>query len=284
MKWRGRRGSTNVEDRRGRGGGGVGKLAGGGIGGIVLLLVVILLGGDPGQLLNAITNMTTETSAPYQETEQEQEASEFVSVVLADTEDVWTKIFNERGLEYTEPTLVLYTDSVQSACGLSTSATGPFYCPGDQKLYIDLSFYEQLRTEFQAPGDFAMAYVIAHEVGHHVQTLLGTTEEVMPLRQQLSEEEFNKYLVRFELQADYYAGVWAHHAQSMDLLEEGDLEEALNAATAVGDDTLQQKSLGRVVPESFTHGTSKQRKNWFYKGYQSGTIKGGDTFEAKLQN
>ncbi|EDL63885.1 KPN_02809 family neutral zinc metallopeptidase [Bacillus sp. SG-1] len=278
MKWKGRRASSNVEDRRGMRGKSI--AAGGGIGGIVLVLLFTLLGGDPGTLLNNFGGTSTQTSQPYQATEQEEELADFVSVVLADTEEVWTEIFEENGMTYKEPTLVLYTGSVQSACGTSSAAVGPFYCPGDQKLYIDLSFYGELQQKFQAPGDFAMAYVIAHEVGHHVQTLLGTSDEIMPLRNQLSETEFNKYLVRFELQADYYAGVWAHHAQGMDLLEEGDLNEALTAASAVGDDTIQKRARGYAVPESFTHGTSEQRKNWFYRGFQNGTIEGGDTFEA----
>ncbi|PLR80108.1 metalloprotease [Bacillus canaveralius] len=277
MRWKGRRGSSNVEDRRGMGGK---TLVGGGIGGIVILLIVTLLGGDPGAILNNIGITGSDTTTPYEETKQEEELADFVSVVLADTEEVWTEQFRQQGLVYEEPTLVLYTDSVQSACGAAGSSVGPFYCPGDQKLYIDLSFYDELQKRFDAPGDFAMAYVIAHEVGHHVQTLLGTTDEIMPLREQLSETEFNKYQVRFELQADYYAGVWAHHAQGMDLLEEGDLEEALNAASAVGDDSIQKQSQGYVVPESFTHGTSKQRKRWFYKGFESGSIDGGDTFNA----
>ncbi|WP_282173656.1 KPN_02809 family neutral zinc metallopeptidase [Cytobacillus firmus] len=278
MKWKGRRASSNVEDRRGMGGGGK-TLIGGGLGGVIILLLFTFLGGDPGELLGNMTGSDSGTAVPYEESEKEKELADFVSVVLADTEEVWTEIFEEQGLQYKEPTLVLYSGSVQSACGAASSSVGPFYCPGDQKLYIDLSFYEELQRKFQAPGDFAMAYVIAHEVGHHVQTLLGTTEEIMPLRQKMSEEKFNKYLVRFELQADYYSGVWAHHAQGMGYLEEGDLEEALNAATAVGDDTLQKQAQGYVVPESFTHGTSEQRKSWFHKGFQNGTIKGGDTFK-----
>jgi predicted metalloprotease len=276
MQWRGRRGSTNVEDRRGTGGGK--KLVGGGIGGIIIVIIVTLLGGNPADMLSSITNPGSDTTVPYEQTAQEKELSEFVSVVLADTEGVWTELFKQEGLDYEEPTLVLYTQSVQSACGEAGSSVGPFYCPGDHKLYIDLSFYDELRQKFQAPGDFAMAYVIAHEVGHHVQTLLGTTEKIMPLRQKLNETEFNKYLVRFELQADYMAGVWAHHAQGMGLLEEGDLEEALIAASAVGDDSIQKKGQGYVVPESFTHGTSAQRKQWFYKGFQSGSLEAGDTF------
>lgn len=278
MKWKGRRASSNVEDRRGMGGGGK-TLIGGGLGGIIIVLLFTFLGGDPGDLLGNMTGSDSGTAVPYEESEQEKELADFVSVVLADTEEIWTEIFKEQGLQYKEPTLVLYSGSVQSACGAASSSVGPFYCPGDQKLYIDLSFYEELQRKFKAPGDFAMAYVIAHEVGHHVQTLLGTTEEIMPLRQKMSEENFNKYLVRFELQADYYSGVWAHHAQGMGYLEEGDLEEALNAATAVGDDTLQKRAQGYVVPESFTHGTSEQRKSWFHKGFQNGTIKGGDTFK-----
>lgn len=278
MKWRGRRESANVEDRRGRGGG---TLIGGGIGGLILILVFAFLGGDPADLMNGLQTTDDANTGTYEETEKEKELSRFVSVVLADTEDVWSEIFRQQGLVYKEPTLVLYTNSVQSACGTSSASVGPFYCPGDQKLYIDLSFYDELQQRSHAPGDFAMAYVIAHEVGHHVQTLLGTSDKIMPLRQQLSEEEFNKYLVRFELQADYLAGVWARHAEGMGVLEEGDLDEALNAASAVGDDTLQKQARGYVVPESFTHGTSEQRKRWFNKGFQSGSLTGGDTFNAR---
>ncbi|MNH81036.1 putative neutral zinc metallopeptidase [compost metagenome] len=276
MQWKGRRESTNVEDRRGMGGK---TLVGGGIGGIIIMLLVTLLGGNGGDLLNNITGSGADTTT-YAPTQQEQEMKDFVSVVLADTEDVWTEVFKKKGLTYQNPTLVLYTDSVESACGTAGSSVGPFYCPGDHKLYIDLSFYDELKQKFKAPGDFAMAYVIAHEVGHHVQTLLGTSDKVMPLRQKLSEAEFNKYLVRFELQADYLAGVWANHVQGKGVLEEGDLDEALTAASAVGDDTLQKQARGYVVPESFTHGTSEQRKRWFYKGFQTGSIEGGDTFSA----
>ncbi|ANE46514.1 metalloprotease [Paenibacillus swuensis] len=277
MKWRGRQGSANVEDRRGMGG----KMVGGGIGGILIIVIMTLLGGgDMGDVLSNVTG-GGQSAAPYEETAQDKELSEFVSVVLADTEKVWTDVFAKEGMTYEKPTLVLYSGSVESACGQAGSSVGPFYCPGDRKLYIDLSFYDDLQQKFDAPGDFAMAYVVAHEVGHHVQTLLGTSDKIMPLRQKLSEQEFNKYLVRFELQADYYSGVWAHHAQGMDLLEEGDVDEALNAASAVGDDTLQRKAQGRVVPESFTHGTSEQRKAWFYKGLENGTLQGGDTFKVK---
>lgn len=280
MKWKGRASSSNVEDRRGQGGGKAIAGVGGGIG-LIIVIIITLLGGNPDDLMGNLGTTDQSSSVPYEESEQEKELSEFVSVVLADTEKVWAEIFKENGMEYVEPTLVLYTDSVNSACGAAGASVGPFYCPGDQKLYIDLSFYQELQTKFNAPGDFAMAYVIAHEVGHHVQTLLGTTEQVMPLQQKLSEEEFNKYLVRFELQADYFSGVWAKHAQGMGYLEEGDLDEALTAASAVGDDTLQKQAMGYVVPESFTHGTSEQRKSWFYKGYENGTIQGGDTFNSK---
>ncbi|WP_409272659.1 neutral zinc metallopeptidase [Neobacillus sp. SCS-31] len=282
MQWKGRQGSSNVEDRRGKGGGGM--LMGGGIGGIVLVLIMTLLGGgNIGDVFNNLGGGGTglESPPPYQETAEEKELAQFVSVVLADTEQAWTEIFKEEGMEYREPTLVLYSGTVQSACGVAGSAVGPFYCPGDEKLYIDLSFYRELQDKFQAPGDFAMAYVIAHEVGHHVQTLLGTSEKMASLRQRLSEKEYNKYQVRMELQADYFAGVWANRAENLNLLEEGDLEEALNAASAVGDDTIQKRSQGYVVPESFTHGTSEQRKRWFYKGFKTGTIEGGDTFNAK---
>ncbi|WP_068618572.1 KPN_02809 family neutral zinc metallopeptidase [Paenibacillus tuaregi] len=280
MQWKGRRESSNVEDRRGMSGK---SMLGGGIGGIIIVLLVTLLGGNSGDLLNQITGTVTGTNAPYEATQEEQELKEFVSVVLADTEDVWSDIFKQRGMTYENPTLVIYSGSVQSACGTAGSSVGPFYCPGDRKLYIDLSFYDELKQKFKAPGDFAMAYVVAHEVGHHVQTLLGTSDKVMPQREKVSEAEYNKYSVRFELQADYYAGVWAKHDQGKGVLEEGDIEEALTAASAVGDDTLQKQAQGYAVPESFTHGTSEQRKRWFYKGYQNGTIEGGDTFhEAQL--
>ncbi|MBS4218552.1 neutral zinc metallopeptidase [Bacillus sp. FJAT-49711] len=278
MKWEGRRGSANIEDKRGKGGT---MIAGGGIGSLILLLVFTFLGGDPGSLLQGVQPQGYDNPPPYEETAKEKELSEFVSVVLADTEDVWSEIFKENGLEYKNPILVLYTDSVQSACGAASSAVGPFYCPGDQKLYIDLSFYDELQQRFNAPGDFAMAYVIAHEVGHHVQKLLGTSDQVAALRQKLSEKEYNKYSVRLELQADYYAGVWANHAESLNILDDGDIAEAIKAASAVGDDTLQKQARGYVVPESFTHGTSEQRMRWFKKGYQSGDLDEGDTFNTQ---
>lgn len=271
MKWKGRRESSNIEDRRGMGGK---TIIGGGIGGIVIVLLFTLLGGNPGDLINNMTS-TTDSNTPYKESAQEKELADFVSVVLADTEDVWSDEFKKRGLKYENPKLVLYRDSVQSACGSASSAVGPFYCPGDHKLYIDLSFYQELKQKFQAPGDFAMAYVIAHEVGHHVQTLLHAGDQVSE-----AQKRSNEYSVRFELQADYLAGVWAHYAQGKGYLEKGDLEEALNAANAVGDDNIQKKAQGYVVPESFTHGTSEQRKRWFNKGFENGTIQGGDTFKA----
>lgn len=279
MKWKGRKSSSNVEDRRGMSGG----MIGGGIGGIGLILYLIfsLLGGDP-SVITGNNNATQNNS--YTGTAQEEEIADFVGVVLADTEEVWNQIFTEYDMEYVEPSLVLFSDSVQSACGVAGSSTGPFYCPGDQKLYIDLSFYDELSQKFQAPGDFAMAYVVAHEVGHHVQTLLGVSQEVQKLRGQVSEKEYNLYLKRMELQADYYAGVWAHYIQDLDYLDEGDIEEALNAASAVGDDRIQEAAQGYVVPDSFTHGTSDQRTRWFYKGFQSGNLEDGDTFKVSEQD
>lgn len=283
MKWKGRQTSQNVEDRRGQRVGGKGIVGiGGGFGLILVIVFTLLNGGNPGDIVNNIgLGEPQQSSGTYEGSAREEEMADFVSVVLRDTEEVWTDLFAENGLTYREPTLVLYKDQVESACGIAGSAVGPFYCPGDQKLYIDLSFYDELSQRFNAPGDFAMAYVVAHEVGHHVQTLLGTTDEIMPMRNQMSETQFNKYLVRFELQADYYAGVWAHHAQGMGYLEAGDVEEAMNAAHQIGDDTLQQQARGYVTPDSFTHGTSEQRKRWFDKGFQNGTILGGDTFNAK---
>ena len=278
MLWKGRRESSNVEDRRGRA---PKVMIGGGIGTIILALAIYFLGGDPTQILNNSQLDDSQTTSSYQGTAEENELAQFVSVVLAETEDVWTDLFRKEGVDYTYPKLVLYSGSVQSACGFAGAATGPFYCPGDYKLYIDLSFFDELQKRFKAPGDFAMAYVVAHEVGHHVQTLLGTMDKVMSLRSRLSEKEFNKYLIRLELQADYFAGVWAHYVKRMNLLEEGDIDEALNAASAVGDDRIQNNTQGYVVPDSFTHGTSEQRKQWFYKGFRSGDLRGGDTFNAE---
>lgn len=278
MKWKGRAKSSNVEDRRGRG---VGGAAIGGLGGfgIIIMIIYALLGGNPGDIMQSIDPGQTQ-NVPYEATQEEEELAEFVSVVLADTEVVWNDIFADLGKEYDEPKLVLFTGSVQSACGVAGASTGPFYCPGDKNVYIDLSFYNELKTQFKAPGDFAMAYVIAHEVGHHIQNELGIIAQMDEIRGKVSKEEYNKYNVRLELQADYLAGVWANHVQGQNLLEEGDLEEALTAASAVGDDRIQMQSQGYVVPDSFTHGTSEQRKRWFYKGYEAGDLSQWDTFTA----
>lgn len=278
MKWKGRAKSSNVEDRRGRG---VGGAAIGGLGGfgIIIMIIYALLGGNPGDIMQSIDPGQTQ-NVPYEATQEEEELAEFVSVVLADTEVVWNDIFADLGKEYKEPKLVLFTGSVQSACGVAGASTGPFYCPGDKNVYIDLSFYNELKTQFKAPGDFAMAYVIAHEVGHHIQNELGIIAQMDEIRGKVSKEEYNKYNVRLELQADYLAGVWANHVQGQNLLEEGDLEEALTAASAVGDDRIQMQSQGYVVPDSFTHGTSEQRKRWFYKGYEAGDLSQWDTFSA----
>lgn len=282
MDVKGRRKSSNVEDRRGMS---AGKIGGGlgGIGIIIALIFTLINGGDAGDVLDTVSKSITQNGSPTEEytpTAQEEELAEFVSVVLADTEDVWQQVFEEEELNYQNPTLVLFTDSVSSGCGYQNATVGPFYCPADHKLYIDLSFYEELKNRFQAPGDFAMAYVVAHEVGHHVQTLLGYSQKVHGLNGQVSQAEYNEQVKRLELQADYLAGVWAHHVQNEGYLEAGDFEEALTAANAIGDDTLQMEAQGYIVPESFTHGTSEQRIRWFKKGYENGTLQGGDTFSA----
>ncbi len=280
MLYKGRRQSSNVEDRRGMSTGrkvGVG----GGIVTVIIALVVMLLGGDPSQVLQMMETQqaTTENVSDYQPTAHEQELAEFVSVTLADTEDVWNKLFDDSGLTYREPTLVLFSGAAESACGFAQSATGPFYCPGDEKVYIDLNFLEELQQKLGAQGDFAVAYIVAHEVGHHVQKLLGVLDQVHSLRGQVNEKEYNAQTVKLELQADFYAGIWAHHAQKMkNILEEGDIEEAMNAAQAVGDDRIQKQSQGYVVPDSFTHGTSAQRMKWFKKGFETGNVNNGDTF------
>lgn len=285
MRWKGRRGSRNVEDRRAAG---PGKVALGG-GGIVTLLIVMgivwAMGGNPFSVLssggggNVLSNSPSgavTTGVP------QDEQSEFMKVVLADTEEVWTELFREARRTYSPPTLVFYTDSVQSGCGFASDQIGPFYCPADQKIYIDLTFFEQLASQLGAPGDFAQAYVLAHEVGHHVQHQLGATDRVHSQKGRISEAAYNDLSVRLELQADYYAGVWAHHAQKeWNILEEGDIEEAIRAASAVGDDTLQKRSQGHVVPDSFTHGTSAQRMKWFMKGFRSGDPMQGDTFNIE---
>jgi predicted metalloprotease len=273
MRWLGRRGSGNIDDRRGMGGP---VLIGGGIIGVIAFILNLLLGGDPSQLV------TQGQQAPMTEQEKavDDSLAQFVSVVLAETEDVWTKIFAKEGQMYQKPTLVLFRNVVQSGCGNAGSASGPFYCPADGNIYIDLSFYHDLKERFHAPGDFPMAYVIAHEVGHHIQNLTGTAEKMHNLRGQVSEKDYNKYSVMQELQADFYAGVWAHYIQHwQNILEPGDIEEALTAASAIGDDRLQKQSQGYVVPDAFTHGTSEQRMYWFKKGYETGDIHQGNTFE-----
>ncbi len=283
MRWQGRRQSSNVDDRRGMGSmGRKGSIGCGGL--IVILLISWLLGGNPLELLQNVEMASPQaTSQSYQPTAEEDELAAFVKVVLADTEDVWNKVFMEEfGEDYPEPTLVLFSGSVQSACGLASAATGPFYCPPDQRVYIDLSFYDDLKNKFGAPGDFAMAYVVAHEVGHHVQNLLGYTDKVHQMRGRLSDREYNQLSVRLELQADFLAGFWANHAQEMnDILERGDIGEALNAANAIGDDRLQRQSQGRVVPDAFTHGTSEQRMHWFRRGFKTGDLSQGDTFNTQ---
>ena len=275
MLWRGQQGSSNVDDRRGIGGGGI--AVGGGILGIIALVVNFLLGGNSNQQ-TPLPNQN-QYSTEEQRAAQDSEA-QFVSVVLKYTEDVWHEVLPKYGYKYTEPRLELFSNATQSACGNASSATGPFYCPGDEDIYIDLSFYDELQNRFGASGDFAMAYVIAHEVGHHVQKILGTSDKMERIRQQVGEQEYNKYSVMLELQADFYAGVWAHYVQGKGLLERGDIEEALNAANAIGDDRLQKEAQGYVVPESFTHGTSAQRMYWFKKGYETGDIRQGNTFEG----
>ncbi|MBP94041.1 hypothetical protein SAMN04487989_106139 [Bizionia echini] len=285
MKWQGRRQSDNVEDRRGMGS--KGKLVAGG--GIVAVVVILLqlFGGETGQQIAPVLEQINQGGSTQQVeqralTAQEKEVGSFVATVLADTEDVWNKIFRENNLgNYQEPTMVLFTDAVTSGCGNASSASGPFYCPADQKLYMDLVFFDELKTRFGAKGgDFATAYVTAHEIGHHIQTILGTSKKVRQLQQQTNQTEGNKLSVAQELQADFYAGVWAHHNKKY--LEEGDIEEALSAANAVGDDAIQRRVRGSVTPDSFTHGTSEQRMFWFMKGFKTGDIKQGDTFSVIL--
>jgi len=281
MKWGGRRQSDNMEDRRGVSGGQV--AVGGGIIGVIVLLINMFMGSDV-SVLNDITSQPSQQGQPVELSARDKEQGEMVNAILVDTEDVWTKIFQENGMSYKYPKLVLFRDGVQTACGSASSASGPFYCPEDQKVYMDLAFFDELQSRYGAKGgDFAVAYVIAHEIGHHVQTLMGTSSKVRQMQERGDEREANKLSVALELQADFYAGVWAHHDQKMkNVLEEGDIEEALSAANAVGDDALQKRSQGRVVPDAFTHGTSEQRMYWFKKGFETGDIKQGDTF-AELQ-
>jgi len=274
MRWQGRTGSGNIQDRRGMG---MALPVGGGIGGLVLLLLFsALTGQNPVDIITSQSDETVGTSGVPADDPQ----AEFISVVLKDTEEVWSEIFSERGTDYPEPTLVLFTQATQSACGLGQSAMGPFYCPNDQQLYLDLSFFEELETRFGAPGDFAQAYVVAHEVGHHVQTVTGTSSRVQSARERGSEREANAMSVRMELQADCYAGVWGHYAAQRGLLEPGDAEEGLRAAAAIGDDRIQRQTQGRVVPESFTHGSSEDRTRWLRRGLDSGRMDACDTFTS----
>ena len=279
MLWKGRRQSENVEDRRGVSGGGL--AVGGGLGGIVVLVIALLLGADPRDILEqAPANDPGSGAASRPVNPEEAELRQFVGAALADTEDVWTDIFRKSGKQYTAPKLVLFTDQIRSGCGVAGASVGPFYCSNDQKVYIDLSFYRELKTRFKAPGDFAQAYVIAHEIGHHIQNLLGTMDKVNSARGGMRKESANQLSVRLELQADFLAGVWAHFAQVRGIVQEGDIDEALRAASAIGDDRIQRQTQGYVVPDSFTHGTSEQRIRWFRKGYDTGDIRQGDTFSA----
>ena len=279
MLWQGQRESENVEDARGSGGGRL--VMGGGIGTVVLVVLYLLLGGDPQALFNSQQAQLPQ-SAQVDNQAPRDEASKFVAVVLADTEDAWKEVFRQMGREYQEPRLVLFTDMIQSGCGFASGATGPFYCPQDRRVYIDLGFFRQLQERLGAGGDFAEAYVIAHEVGHHVQKLLGITDRVDAARRRASEAESNRLSVRLELQADFLAGVWARYADRVKhIVEAGDIEEAMRAASAVGDDRLQRRSRGYVVPDSFTHGSSEQRVRWFRRGYETGDLSQGDTFNAR---
>lgn len=278
MKWQGRSGSSNIEDGRRSSGGG--RLPGGGfrVGGfglVIMVVIYLLFGGNPLDILNSGTQQSR-----YQESAGDEEKMQFLSVILKDTEDVWHKIFEENGLKYEEPVLKVFHGAVRSACGVATAQAGPFYCPGDNKLYIDLDFFDELSKKFGASGDFAMAYVIAHEVGHHVQNQLGIMREKQMQRKTMSETEYNKISVAIELQADYLAGVFARREKEAGYLENGDIEEAISATAAVGDDTLQKKYQGAVVPDSFTHGTAEQRGRWFKKGYEAGDLSQGDTFSV----
>lgn len=285
MKWIGRRQSDNMDDRRGMSGGGK-TLIGGGVIGIVILLLNPF-GGENGQMIGNILEQTQGQAAPTEEralTPEEIKEGEFVKTLLADNEDIWTKIFEENNLTFEAPKMVLFSGQVQTACGGASSASGPFYCPGDKTIYMDMTFFEELRTKFGAEGgDFAVAYVLAHEFGHHIQTILGTSGKVRQLQESRSETEGNKLSVALELQADFYAGLWTHYNEKQNaVLDPGDIEEALSAANAVGDDAIQKKMQGQVVPDSFTHGTSEQRMYWFNRGFKSGDISKGDTF-SELQ-
>lgn len=278
MRWRNDRQSDNVEDRRGVSGR---AIAGGGLGTLVIVVIALLFGADPATLFKQLAENPPAVSQSAPANPADDEARQFVAVVLADTEDVWRDQFQKMGRTYQEPKLVLFSNQVQSACGVAGSSVGPFYCPADEKVYLDLVFFEELKRRFGAPGDFAQAYVIAHEIGHHVQQLLGISDKVHAMEQRASEVEANRLSVMMELQADFLAGVWAHHAQkTKQILEEGDIEEALGAASAIGDDRLQKQAQGYVVPDSFTHGTSQQRVAWFKRGFETGDISQGNTFQS----
>jgi predicted metalloprotease len=285
MRWQGRAASDNVEDRRGTTGRGLALGGGGGLVLLLLLLVGMFFGVNPLHLIQIAQQQQQNAprgGAQAPADKEEAKLKQFVSVVLRDTEDVWERLFREQGRSYEKPRLVLFTGEVDSACGFGATASGPFYCPADERIYIDLGFYDQLQRRFRAPGDFAQAYVIAHEVGHHVQNQLGIADRVRQLQQRVSEEEANDLSVRLELQADFFAGVWAHHAErNWQILEPGDVEEALRAASAIGDDRLQMEQQGYVVPDSFTHGSSEQRVRWFRLGLSTGDMSQGDTFNAE---
>ncbi len=287
MKWQGRRQSDNMEDRRGMSSGGK-VVAGGGLIGIVILLLQVF-GGENAQMLTPVleqmnNQQQTSTTETRTLTATEVEEGTFIKTLLADNEDVWAKIFEENNLDFVAPKLVLFSGTVNTSCGGASAASGPFYCPGDQKIYMDMTFFEELRTKFGAQGgDFAVAYVVAHEYGHHIQTILGTSSKMRQLQEGKNEAEANKLSVSLELQADFYAGLWTHYNQKMnEILEPGDIEEALSAANAVGDDAIQKKMQGQVVPDSFTHGSSEQRMYWFNRGFKSGNINKGDTFAEEL--
>jgi predicted metalloprotease len=285
MKWEGRRKSDNLEDRRGMGT--TGKVvAGGGALGIIFLLVQLFLGGDSAQVAQALESQLNQGASTNQQaaplTQEEKVVGDFVSTILASTEDTWQKLFQQKGMTYREPKMILFKDVTQSACGGASGSTGPFYCPGDETLYMDMSFFNTLRSRFGAEGgDFAIAYVIAHEVGHHVQHQLGVLEKTHNIRRQMREAQGNQVQVATELQADFFAGVWAHYEQKY--LEPGDVEEAINAAAAVGDDNIQSKTQGYTRPETYTHGTSKQRMEWFTRGFKTGDFGAGDTFGELLR-
>ena len=284
MKWQGRKESENIEDRRGMSGRNI--AAGGGGLAIIMLIIGLLMGGDPQKLISDFANSnvpTATTSEPYNETQEEKNLKSFAAVTLADNETIWTKLFAENQLQYEKPTMVIFSQQTESPCGMANAQTGPFYCPADQKIYLSLNFFNELTNQLGAHGDFAFAYVISHEVGHHIQHLLGTTAKMRQRQVNSSEKEANRLSVALELQADFLAGVWAHYNQNINnALEDGDIEEALSAANAVGDDHLQQQAQGYVVPDAFTHGTSAQRMYWFKKGYTTGDLNQGNTFKELL--